>query len=149
MKVAVEVGLPVPMRDAWSVLLDWEGQPSWMSDADHVLVVSPHREGVGVRIDVKSRVLSVPLFTERLEVVAWDPPRRLLMAHRSFIGGCGEWVLEPAGSGCRFRWTEELSLGIPVLGELALLAYRPFMRRLMQRATGELRRLVESRHSNP
>ena len=143
MKVSVEVGLPIPQEEAWSVLLDWEGQAAWMRDADRVEVVSSEREGPGTRLAVKTRVLDVPLFTEVLEVVGWEPARRLLMAHRSFIGGVGEWLLEPAGKGCRFRWTEDLSLPVPILGELALRVYRPFMRRSMDGATRDLRRLLE------
>jgi hypothetical protein len=127
------------------VLLDWERQAAWMRDADRVTVVSARREGLGTRIDVRTRVLDVPVFTERLEVIEWEPPRRLVMAHRSFIGGRGEWALEPAGDGCRFRWTEDLSLPVPLLGGLALLVYRPIMRWLMRGATADLRAYLEGR----
>jgi hypothetical protein len=44
----------------------------------------------------------------------------------------------------RFTWTEELSLPIPVLGELALLVYRPVLRRIMRRSLASLQRLVAS-----
>jgi hypothetical protein len=44
----------------------------------------------------------------------------------------------------RFTWTEELSLPIPVLGELALLVYRPFLRGQMRRSLANLQRLVAS-----
>jgi hypothetical protein len=65
------------------------------------------------------------------------------MAHRSFIAGTGTWELEPAGSGSRFRWTEDIALPVPVLGELALAAYRPIMRRLMSGSVAALRRTIE------
>lgn len=130
--------LPVPVERAWDVLLRWEEQPRWMKDADSVRVLTPEREGIGVQVAVKTRVLNVPLFTERLEVVRWDPPRRLVMAHRSFIRGTGTWRLEPDPGGSRFEWDEELSLPVPILGELALLVYRPFMRHLMRGALDDL-----------
>jgi hypothetical protein len=44
----------------------------------------------------------------------------------------------------RFTWTEVLSLPIPLLGEFALLVYRPFMRRLMRGSLANLQRLVAS-----
>jgi uncharacterized protein YndB with AHSA1/START domain len=143
-----EVGLPAPCERAWEALVDWERQAAWMRDADRVEVVSPIREGVGTTVAVATRVLNVPLFTERLEVIVWEPPRRLVMAHRSWIGGTGTWRLAPAGSGCRFRWSEDLTLAPPVLGELALRVYAPFMGRLMQSAMWALHGSIE-RASGP
>ncbi len=110
-----------------------------MRDADDVRVTSEHRHGAGVRITVRTRVLSVPAFTERLEVTEWDPPRRLALAHRSFVRGTGTWALEPEAAGTRLRWTEDLVLPIPVLGEAALVAYRPLLRRLLRGSLADLR----------
>jgi hypothetical protein len=66
------------------------------------------------------------------------------MAHRSLIHGVGTWALEPVGTGTRFRWIEDLSLAPPVLGELALRCYRPFMRRLMGGALRDLQAMAGS-----
>ena len=55
------------------------------------------RPSPGVTIAVRTRVYGVPVFMERLEVLDWDPPSRLVMAHRSFVGGTGTWSLAPAG----------------------------------------------------
>jgi len=120
----------------------WKEQPTWMRDADSVRVLTPDREGVGVRIAVRTRVLGIPLLTEVLEVVRWEPPRLLVMAHRSFVRGTGTWLLEAAEGGSRFQWTEELSLPIPLLGEPLLHAYRPSMRRLMRGSVRNLQRLL-------
>jgi hypothetical protein len=64
------------------------------------------------------------------------------MAHRGLVRGVGEWLFEPAGRGARFTWTEDLQLPVPLLGEVVLLAYRPFMRRLMRRSLSNLQRLL-------
>jgi len=141
-RVSAEIGLPVPVEEAWRRVLAWEEQIAWMKDADSVRVLTSHREGVGVIVAVRTRVLGVPLLTDHLEVTMWNPPRRLVMAHRGLVRGVGEWVLEPAGGGSRFTWTEELHLPVPVLGEIALLAYRPFMRRLMRRSLSNLERML-------
>jgi hypothetical protein len=125
------------------VLLDWERQAEWMRDADRVEVRSANREGLGVVVAVKTRVFNVPLFTELLEVVAWAPPTLLVVAHRSGIRGRGEWLLEPDGGGTRLKWTEDLRLPTPVIGELVLVAYRPFMRWLMGGAMENLAAFVE------
>lgn len=142
MKVASEVVLPVAIERAWEQLLRWEEQATWMKDADSVQIVGSQREGIGTTIAVRTRVLNVPLFTERLEVTIWEPPRRLVMAHRGFVRGVGSWRLQPLEGGTWFSWTEDLSLPIPVLGSLALRVYRPYMRRLMREALAQLREVL-------
>lgn len=139
MRVTRSIVLPVPPAEAWAVLIDWERQANWMRDADRVEVCTPQREGVGVRIAVRTRVFNVPAFTEVLEVVRWEPCSRLEIAHRSFVRGTGAWVLEPVDGGTRFTWSEILELPVPVLGELALRVYRPFMYLLMGSAMDGLR----------
>lgn len=141
MRVSSEIVLPVPLERVWELLLRWEEQPRWMRDADSVRVIGSQRDGVGTTIAVRTRVLNVPLFTERLEVTIWEPPRRLVMAHRSFVRGVGTWRLQPVEGGTWFSWVEDLRLPVPILGELALRVYRPFMRRLMREALAALREL--------
>lgn len=136
--------LPVPPERAWEALVRWEEQPRWMRDAARVRVLTRSREGVGVLIAATTRVLGLPLLTERLEVVVWDPPRQLVIAHRSLVRGVGTWTLEPHPGGSRFGWTERLSLPPPVLGELALLAYRPVLRWLMRGSAANLARYLAS-----
>jgi hypothetical protein len=146
--VRASIVLPIDPERAWRFLVDWERQADWMRDADRVEVVTPNREGVGVAVDVKTRVLNVPAFTERLEVVAWEPPRLLRIEHGSFVHGVGEWRLALVARGdergTRFTWEEHLSIGVPVLGAMALAAYRPFMAMLMRGSLENLRRVVAS-----
>jgi hypothetical protein len=97
-----------------------------------------------VRIAVRTRVFNVPLFTEELEVIRWEPPGAMTMAHRSFIRGTGEWSLRRVGQGTAFAWSEDVSLPIPLLGEMALLVYRPYLRRLMRGALDDLAAYVAS-----
>jgi len=142
MQVMREIVLPTTPEEAWAVLIDWERQADWMLDADRVDVVSTHREGTGVRLDVKTRLFGIPAFTEPMEVMAWEPPRRLQIRHGNLVSGIGLWELEAADGGTRFRWSEDIALHVPVVGELAALAYRPVMRTLMARAQRSLRAYV-------
>ena len=142
MLVEREVILPVPPMRAWKVLTDWERQSLWMLDADEVAVVSPDREGVGVRLAVRTRLFGIPAFTEPLEVSAWDPPARLAIRHGALVAGTGTWELEPVDAGTRFRWGEAVSLELPVVGGIVGLCYRPILRWLMGRAQRRLRALV-------
>jgi hypothetical protein len=134
--------LPTTDQEAWAVLTDWEHQADWMLDADRVEVVSPDRGGMGVRLAVRTRLFGIAAFTEPMEVTFWDPPRRLEIRHGSVVAGTGVWDLTPVSDGVRFLWSEDVRLRIPLLGELAAIAYRPIMRALMARAQRSLRRYV-------
>jgi Polyketide cyclase / dehydrase and lipid transport len=144
MRVDVSRKLTVAPDRVWSTIERWEEQSRWIRDAVWVRLLTRERTGAGARVEVMNRVLHVPLFTEQLEVVGWDPPRRMVMAHRSFVRGTGTWSLEPVDGSTMFTWTEELSLPIPILGELALLVYRPFLRRLMRGSLANLQRLISA-----
>jgi hypothetical protein len=135
--------LPVEPAAAWDALVRWEDQARWLRDADSVRVLTDRRDGVGTIVAVRTRILNVPLFTERLEVVAWEPPRRLVVRHRGVVRGHGTWSLEADPAGTRFAWVEDLGLPVPVLGELALWVYRPFMVRLMRGGLADLRALLD------
>jgi carbon monoxide dehydrogenase subunit G len=141
-RVRAETTLPATIEASWSALTDWEGQADWMSDVSAVRVLTPHRRGIGVRVEVMTRVIGVPLFTDLLEVVEWRPPRRLVMRHSGLVHGTGEWSLEPVSDGSRFRWSEDVCVRLPVLGKLALFVYRPIMRGLMRRSVSSLRRVL-------
>jgi len=93
-RVRVQASLPCPVEEAWGTLLVWERQADWMLDADRVEVVGGLREGVGVRLAVRTRILGLPAFAEPMEVVGWDPPRALRLRH----GGS----LWERASGCSF-----------------------------------------------
>ncbi|MGQ0669654.1 MAG: SRPBCC family protein [Actinomycetota bacterium] len=144
MRVAARIILPVPPEDAWRIITAWEDQARWMKDVYAVRVPSDHREGLGVRLAARTRVFGVPLFTDWLEVTLWEPPRRLVVAHQGFVRGVGRWTLDPDPSGTRFTWLEDVSLPVPLLGELALFVYRPFMRRLIRGALANLQAFVRS-----
>ncbi len=118
-RIERDVWLALSLDEAWRILTRWEDQARWMRDADSVRVLTPHRVGVGVELAVRTRVFNVPAFGERLEVMVWEPPSRLVVAHRSFVRGIGVWLLRAHGEGTRFTWAEALSLPVP-LGEVAL-----------------------------
>ncbi len=145
MEVRREIDLPASLEEAWTTLVDWERQADWMRDADRVRVVSAAREGVGVRLEVATRLFGIPVFTEPMEVVGWDPPRRLEIRHGSLVEGVGRWTLEPIDGGVRFVWAERVRLRVPVIGEMAARCYGPVMSILMGRAMLELRRELIAR----
>ena len=144
MKVATSIELPCPPGDVWDVLTRWARQADWMRDADRVEVLSEHEVGLGVRLAVRTRLFQVPAFTETMEVVTWDPPRRLELVHGPPVRGRGTWALEPIAGGTSFTWTEEVELGVPYLGEAAAFLYAPLARRLMAASQRALKSLIVS-----
>jgi len=142
MTVERSVDLPCSIEEAWTVLTRWERQADWMLDADEVIVRSPQRAGLGVRLDVRTRLLQIPAFVEPIEVIAWQPPRSLTIAHGGAVRGRGTWTLEPVAGGTRFIWTEEVALALPIIGTIAAAIYAPVLRTLMGRAQRALRALI-------
>jgi carbon monoxide dehydrogenase subunit G len=139
-RVERAIDLPAPPEQAWGILTDWERQADWMLDADRVTVVSQQREGIGVRLVVKTRLAGIAAFAEPMEVIGWDPPHRLSIRHGGAVVGMGTWALEPIPGGTtRFTWVEDIRLRVPLGGELAARCYAPIMRRLMGRALEGLR----------
>jgi hypothetical protein len=136
------IELPCPPVEAWRTLTHWERQADWMLDADHIDVLTEQREGVGVRLDVRTRLFQVRAFTETMEIVAWDPPHRLEIVHGPPVRGLGTWTLEPTAAGTWFTWTEEVALSIPLVGAAAAIVYAPVARWLMRRSQRALKALV-------
>jgi carbon monoxide dehydrogenase subunit G len=134
------ITLPVARDEVWSFVTDWERQAEWMADADRVEVVSSVRAGVGVRLRVRTRLFGVAAFTEPMEVVAWDAPHALRIRHGGPVSGTGVWTLEAVDAGTRFTWTEDVVLGVPVVGALAARCYRPILSWLMGRSMRGLAR---------
>lgn len=131
--------LPGEPEALWPLLTDWERQASWMPDVTRVRVVGQGR-GPGARLEVRTRVLGLPLLTDRLRVTAWDPPRRLAVRHEGVVRGTGEWRLEPLTHGTRLTWTEDLHLPGPL--ELLLRCYRPVLLATFRRSLRALARVA-------
>lgn len=144
MRIERSIDLPCGSEEAWDVLTDWERQADWMADADAVIVTSPAREGVGVRLAVRTRVLEIPAFTETIEVTVWEPPATLTIDHGPPLRGRGTWSLEPIPDGTRFTWTEEVELATPA-GRLLSAGYAPVLGVLLRRSMRGLRASIIAR----
>jgi carbon monoxide dehydrogenase subunit G len=126
----------------WTVLADWETYTSWMPDVASVRRIGPDREA-GLSLAVRTKVFGVPLVTDRMVVTAWEPGRRMAIQHQGLVQGWAEWRLEPVAEGTRFTWVEDLRMPPPVLGEIALRLYSPFLHRSFHSSISNLARKVE------
>lgn len=127
----------------WSVLTNWEHQVSWMPDVAWIRVVGPERE-LYARVAVRTKVLGVPFVTDKLKVVGWEPPHRLVVRHLGLVRGTGEWRLDRTGERTRFTWSEDISLDVPWIGNFLISVYEPVLRWVHRRAIANLRHQVDS-----
>lgn len=144
MNLRVSRTLPATPERVWAVLADWEHQADWMPDVVWMRVIGPERE-LGARVLARTRVLGVPATTDVLEVLVWDPPAMLRVAHRGFVSGWGEWRLAagPAGT-TRFVWDEHLRLPFGIFGEVGLWVYGPVQRAMARRSLRNLAAVVDA-----
>ncbi len=142
MKVTTVSVLNAPPERIWSILTDWERQVSWMPDVAWIRMIGSERE-LNARLAVRTKVLGVPFVTDKLKVIAWEPPHRLVVEHLGLVRGTGEWRLDRTGERTRFTWSEDISLDVPWIGDLAIRVYEPVLRWVHRRAMRNLRRKVE------
>ena len=74
LEVSTEIAAPIDL--VWTVLADWEGQSRWIP-LTTVRVLTPHREGLGVRAAALSGFWlgSLPIgLLDRFIVTGWSPP---------------------------------------------------------------------------
>lgn len=143
MRFQAEAFLQASPEDVWEVLTDWERQATWMPDVAWIRVRGQERT-LGAQVEVRMKVLGIPLATDVLRVTAWEPPRRLAIHHEGVVIGVAEWRLEANGGGTLFTWLEEVRMPPPFLGAIALRLYAPFQRLMLRRSIRNLKRLVES-----
>jgi carbon monoxide dehydrogenase subunit G len=128
----------------WQVLSDWERQASWMPDVAWMRLLGPERE-LGAKLEVRTKVFGVPLATDLVEVIGWEPPRRLAIRHVGVVGGMGEWSLAPTPQGTSFTWIESFRMSPPILGDLGLWLYSPWQGMMLRRSIRNLKRIAEGR----
>ncbi|MDQ4065268.1 MAG: SRPBCC family protein [Actinomycetota bacterium] len=145
--VTVDRVLPGPAATVWELITDWEHQDDWMLEARDFVVLTDQREGVGVEAEATVSIGGITT-RDKVRVVAWEPQRRLAIAHEGWVSGTGELNLWPAKGGAEtyLAWREELqpppALGIA--GRVGLALFRPLMRRVFARDLRVLAGLVRA-----
>ena len=143
-RVHVEERVAVAARPEalWRALTDWEGQSGWMVATTVTADRGGHR--VGERLTAVTRVAGVG-FSDRMEVVRWDPPRRVDVAHLGrVVRGTGAFAVEPAPGGAWCVWVEDLALPLGRLGRVGFALLRPLFRLMLHRSLRRLARRVEA-----
>ena len=137
--------MPGPPGVVWELITDWEHQGDWMLEASDFVVTSEQREGVGVTAEATIRIGGLTT-RDHVEVIGWEPNKRLAIEHGGWVSGRGEIHLTPLGSDrTHVFWVEELEPPLGLLGALGLTAFKPLMTRTFRRDLKVLVGLVRAR----
>ena len=146
-ELVVPVDIAAPAATVWQVVTDWPAQGQW------ILGTRVSMDGPGDGRRLGARFVAVtgigPVgFTDPMEVVEWDPPRRCVVAHLGrVVRGDGVFeVAELGASRSRFLWTERLELPLGPLGRLGWPLVRPAFRTGVEYSLRRLARLCEARY---
>lgn len=136
--------IAAPPQAVWDVIADLEHQAAWMVDVRKLDIVTEQKQGAGVILHVTSELFGQPLVKDVMEITAWEPPRRMDVAHRGQFAGSGQFLLDPVENGTIFTWIEDFRPPLGALGELAFAAVvRPHLMRVFARSMANVRRLAE------
>lgn len=137
--------LPGPPETVWELITDWEHQGDWMLEASDFVVLSDHREGIGVVAEATVKIGGIST-RDKVRVIGWEPSRRLAIAHEGWVRGRGEFHLTRLGRDrTHVFWREELEPPLGALGAAGLVAFKPLMRRIFTRDLRVLAGLVRAR----
>lgn len=146
----VQTFIAAPPEAVWEVLADIERQGDWMVDVRTLEIVSDTKRGVGTVMRVTSELFGLPLVKDVMEITAWDPPRRMDVAHRGQFSGSGSFVLERIENGTLLIWVEDFQPPLGRLGAAAFaVAVRPHLARVFARSMANVKRLAEARVATP
>ncbi len=124
--ITVVVDLPASIETVWDEAARLESHVEWMADAHAIGFLTEQRHGAGTRMEVETRI--GPLRTrDVMEVVAWEPPRRIEVTHKGLFQGTGQFLLEPVDGGTRFTWEERLRFPWFLGGPLGARIARPIL----------------------
>ena len=144
MSLQVCVTIERPIDEVWAYLEQIERHPEWMRDCVGIRFDGQQRRGVGTSYVADTRILFLRL-DDAMEVVEWEPGRRVVIRHGGMVSGTGEFRLDPVGeTATRFCWSENLRFPPWLAGRLGVAGARPVLRAIWTRSMGDLKRRLES-----
>jgi hypothetical protein len=146
-ELVVPVDIDAPAATVWDVVTDWSAQGEWILGTRVTVQGTDGARRLGGRFVAFTGVGPVG-FTDPMEVVEWDPPRRCVVAHLGrVVRGDGVFeVTELGPARSRFLWTERLELPLGALGRVGWPLVRPAFRLGVEQSLRRLGRICEARH---
>lgn len=132
-ELTVATDVAVEPERAWAALTDWTRQREWMLGTT-VRVTQGNGQAVGDQLHAVTGLRRLGL-VDRMVITGWEPPRVCDVLHTGrVVRGPGRFIVEPAGTGSRVTWTEELDLPLGVVGRVGWPLVRPLARWGLQRS---------------
>lgn len=145
-RIEVTTAIAAPVERVWTELVDWDGQPRWMTDVRRVEVLTDHREGRGVVMRVRTGIAFGVVITDEVTTTEWQENKLLGVRHRGpLYSAVGAFELNPIEAGTRLVWWDELAVPLGLVGDTASgLLFGPVARRTFRHSLANLKRICES-----
>jgi uncharacterized protein YndB with AHSA1/START domain len=120
------VDVPADPQTVFDAMTDWDTQHEWMLGT-RVRAAQQGGQGVGGGIEAFTGI--GPLgFWDTMTITRWDAPRVVEVDHTgAVVRGIGVFKVEPAGSGSRFVWREEVDPPLGAVGALGWYVVKPLL----------------------
>ena len=141
--VEASVDVALPADAVWRRLSDLSSHSEWMSDALGIRFETPQRRGVGVRMEVPTRVGPLRVI-DRMEVDEWVDGRRIGVQHVGRVSGWGRFDLADNHALTTLTLLEQLRFPWYMGGAATELLARPVLRRIFQANLERFRRWAEA-----
>lgn len=145
LEVTVAEDFDLDRARLWDALADLEAHREWMTDVRALRFLTAQRSGLGTRYVITVAMGPVRVH-DHIEVVTWERPDELAIAHR--IGparGAGRFLLTDAGRRTRLEWRTRFEVPWWSGGAAAERLGVPSTRRLLTRNLASLRRWLDER----
>jgi hypothetical protein len=144
-ELTVPVDVGVPAEAVWQKVTDWPGQGEWMLGTRVAVDGGGEGRHLGARLRAVTGVGGFG-FTDTMEIVAWEPPRRCVVRHTGkVVRGDGVFEVVPLGPHrARFLWSELLDLPLGAVGALGWRVVAPALRWGIARSLRGMARRLEA-----
>lgn len=143
-RILITMPMPASAPRVWDLLADLDTHDQWMRDAESVEITTTQRRGLGVRMDVATKI--GPFRTlDVMEVTGWEEGRSIEVRHEGVVSGQGILSVEPVGDERSVvTWTEDLEFPWYLGGPITAWFARPVLRWVWRANLRGLARLVSS-----
>lgn len=106
--------IAVAPEEAFEFVATAENGLRWMHNFTRFTPADPSARGVGARVHATGVVMGMPLSTT-LEIIAFDPPTRLVSRTTGRLKSTSTWQFEPDAIGTRVTFVGEYDLPAALL----------------------------------
>ena len=146
MRIQKAIEIAAPPERIWPFFVEPERVLKWYSTFRKFEYSGDLRSGVGTPLYIEEQAVG-PVMKLHFEVAEWKENEKLALR---LVSGSGvksyeqEWSLEPAASGSRFTFMEEIEFPFGVFGKLLGLVAQRMSAATVDKMQGKLKALAEA-----